>query len=271
MRDSGRRNTQQQRRVIIVNNKIKRFWNFAEQENERILRIDGVIAEDSWLQDDITPKQFKSELKAGSGDITVWLNSSGGDVFAGSQIYNMLRDYDGKVTVKVDGLAASAASVIAMAGDEVLMSPVSLLMVHNPLTVAIGDSEELQKTIAMLDEIKESIINAYKAKTGLSRKKLSDMMNEESWLNAEKAVKLGFADGILFNEKNKEKNPEESFFEDYEKVIKNLVTWKNQSKIKLQTANEKPKEEQKPKPESPAENTQNIKPLYQRLNLLKRG
>lgn len=111
--------------------KINRFWNFSEEsETERILRIDGVIAEDSWLDDDVTPKQFKSDLESGVGDITVWLNSPGGCVFAAAQIYNMLRDYDGKIIIKVDGVAASAASVIAMAGDEILMSTVSLLMIR---------------------------------------------------------------------------------------------------------------------------------------------
>lgn len=93
-------------------------------------------------------------------------------------------DYKGKVTVKIDGIAASAASVIAMAGSEVLMSPVSMMMIHNPMTVAFGDVEEMGKAIAMLDEVKESIINAYELKTGLSRAKLARLMNEESWFNA---------------------------------------------------------------------------------------
>lgn len=244
-----------------MNKKINRFWNFSSDENERILRIDGVIADEPWYKDDVTPQQFKSELELGTGDITVWINSAGGDVFSAAQIYNLLKDYKDKVTVKVDGLAASAASVIAMAGDEVLMSPVSLLMVHNPMTVAVGDTEEIKKSIAMLDEIKESIINAYRAKTGLSRKKLSDMMDEESWINAEKAVKLGFADGILFKEKDKNTNPEESFFQNYEKIVSNLVLWKNQSKpkIKLQTAEEQAK----------TQKTITAESLFKRLNLLK--
>ena len=113
----------------------------------------------------------------------------------------MLIDYKGKVTVKIDGIAASAASVVAMAGTEVLMAPTALMMVHNPLTVAIGDSEEMQKAIAMLDEVKESIINAYEIKTGQSRAKLSHLMDAETWLNANKAIELGFADGTLEDEK----------------------------------------------------------------------
>ena len=112
-------------------------------------------------------------MNSGTGDITVWINSPGGDCVAAAQIYNMLMDYKGNVTVKIDGIAASAASVIAMAGTEVLMSPVSTMMIHNPATVAMGDHNEMQKAIEMLNEVKESIINAYEIKTGLSRAKLS--------------------------------------------------------------------------------------------------
>ena len=241
----------------MTNKKINRFWNFSELEKKRILRIDGVIAEDSWYEDDVTPKQFKAELEAGKGDITVWINSPGGDVFSAAQIYNLLRDYDGKVTVKIDGIAASAASIVAMAGDEVQIAPVSLLMIHQPVTVAVGDTKEMQKAIAMLDEVKEAIINAYQAKTGLSRKKISTMMEEETWLNAKKAVALGFADTIMFEEKSNDL--QETFFENYEKVIKNLVSWKNQTK-------QQPKIKET---ELPKNTVQNIQPLYQRLNLLK--
>ena len=143
---------------------------------------------------------FKDELESGSGDIEVWINSIGGDVMAATQIYNMLKTYNGKVTVKIDSLAASAASVIAMAGDEVLMSPLSLLMIHNPLTIAAGDVSDMQKAIDMLDEVKESIINAYEIKSGLSRAKISHMMDCETWLSAKKAVELGFADSIMFSD-----------------------------------------------------------------------
>ena len=165
---------------------------------ERTLYLNGTIAEESWYEDDVTPKLFKDELMSGTGDITVFINSPGGDCVAAAQIYNMLMDYKGNVTVKIDGIAASAASVIAMAGTKVLMAPGSLMMIPNPLTVAIGDSEEMKKAIDMLSEVKESIINAYELKTGLSRAKLSHMMDSETWMNAQKALELGFADGILF-------------------------------------------------------------------------
>ena len=180
----------------------KKFWawkNLADegQPEDRVLELYGTIAEESWFDDDITPRMFKDELNAGSGDITVWINSPGGDCIAAAQIYNMLMDYKGNVTVKVDGIAASAASVIAMAGTKVLMSPVSMLMIHNPMTVAYGDSTEMQKAIEMLDSVKDSIINAYEIKTGLSRAKLSHLMDAETWMDATKAVELGFADEIL--------------------------------------------------------------------------
>jgi len=179
---------------------MKKFWNWVRDETteERTLYLNGPIAEETWWGDEVTPAAFKEELLAGSGPITVWINSPGGDVFAAAQIYNMLMDYTGAVTVKIDGIAASAASVIAMAGGEVLVSPVSMLMIHNPATIAIGDSEEMLKAKALLDEVKESIINAYELKTGLSRAKLSHFMDAETWMNANKAVELGFADKIMF-------------------------------------------------------------------------
>lgn len=136
--------------------------------------------------------------------MTVWLNSPGGDCVAAAQIYNMLKEYPGNITIKIDGIAASAASLIAMAGDYVLMSPVSMMMIHNPMTAAIGNADDMQKAAAMLNEVKDSIINAYELKTGLSRAKLSHLMDDETWMNAVKAVELGFADGILYRDSDKE-------------------------------------------------------------------
>ena len=182
---------------------MKKFWSWVRDEtvpDARTLYLDGVIAEDSWFEDDVTPAGFKADLLAGSGPITIWINSPGGDCVAAAQIYNMLMEYPGDVTVKIDGIAASAASVIAMAGTRVLMSPVSTMMIHNPLTVAIGDSDEMRKAIQMLDEYKESIINAYEIKTGLSRAKLSHLMDAETWMNANKALELGFCDEILYKD-----------------------------------------------------------------------
>lgn len=182
---------------------MKKFWKWKNQAQtetapaERTLFLNGTIAEESWFDDDVTPQLFKDELMAGSGDITVWINSPGGDCVAAAQIYNMLMDYKGNVTVKIDGIAASAASVIAMAGTKVLMSPVSMMMIHNPMTIAFGDTAEMQKAIEMLGSVKDSIINAYEIKTGLSRAKLSHLMDAETWMDANKAVELGFADEVI--------------------------------------------------------------------------
>lgn len=167
---------------------------------ERILELNGTIAEESWFDDDLTPKMFKDELEAGDGDVTVWINSPGGDCIAAAQIYNMLANYKGNVTVKIDGIAASAASVIAMAGSRVLMSPVSMMMIHNPATMAYGDHAEMEKAIEMLEGVKDSIINAYALKTKMSRAKLSRLMDAETWMDATKAVELGFADDIISRE-----------------------------------------------------------------------
>ena len=169
---------------------------------ERVLELYGTIAEESWFDDDITPAMFRDELFSGDGPITVWINSPGGDCIAASQIYTMLMDYKGDVTVKIDGVAASAASVVAMAGTKVLIAPTALMMIHNPATAAFGDHVDMEKAIAMLDEVKESIINAYELKTSLSRRQLSHMMDDTTWMNAQKAVELGFADGILTDEKH---------------------------------------------------------------------
>ena len=183
---------------------MKKFWNFIQNEDtsETELLFNGPISEDTWWGDEVTPALFRDELAKVSGNLTVWLNSPGGDVFAASQIYTMLRNHPGKVTVKIDGIAASAASVVAMAGEETLISPTGMLMCHNPMTCAMGNKADMEKAIALLDEVKESIINAYAEKSHLSRNKIARLMDEETWMNAEKALQLGFVDGILFSKKN---------------------------------------------------------------------
>lgn len=185
---------------------MKKFWKWTNQAEaeERVLELNGTIAEESWFDDDITPRMFKEELYSGTGPITIWINSPGGDCIAASQIYSMLMDYKGEVTVKIDGIAASAASVIAMAGTKVIIAPTALIMIHNPSTSANGDHRDMSKTIEVLNEVKESIINAYEIKTGLSRAILSHMMDAVTWMNANKAIELGFADEILEDEKKKD-------------------------------------------------------------------
>ena len=179
----------------------RKFWNWVRNEGEkRVLLLDGEISDETWWGDEITPQMFRSELNAAEGDIDLWINSPGGDCYAAAQIYNMLMEYKGNVNVKIDGIAASAASVVAMAGSTVEISPLGLMMLHNPMTISIGDTHEMERTITFLGEIKESIINAYELKTGLSRAKISRLMDAETWMNAKKAVELGFADSVLYTD-----------------------------------------------------------------------
>ncbi len=274
--------------------KTKKFWKWRNQAEagtapeERTLFLNGTIAEESWFDDDVTPQLFKDELNAGNGDITVWINSPGGDCVAAAQIYNMLSNYKGKVTVKIDGIAASAASVIAMAGDTVLVSPVSMLMIHNPATIAWGDHAEMQKAIDMLSEVKESIINAYVLKTGLSRPKLSHLMDAETWMDANKAVELGFADEIMTRAKAEpEKEPEEGEGDtDGEEEEKKFPPAPSSMLFSRRAANnallnklaakyggEKPKADIQSQAKIPAADTEtgrSVDALMERLNLLKR-
>jgi len=191
-----------------MNKDVKKFWSWIRDADsgERVLRLEGPIDEDNFWGDEITPKDFREELEAEDGDVTLWINSPGGNVFAASEIYTMLRDYKGKITVKIDAIAASAASVVAMAGDTVLMSPSSLLMIHDPSTIAMGNTEDMEHAITVLNEVKEAIINAYADKTGLRRNKIAELMTNETWMNAKKAVELGFADDILFSDKKEDES-----------------------------------------------------------------
>ena len=181
---------------------MKRFWNWSGPQNQRVLTINGTIAEDSWVDDEVTPQVFQDELSQGKGPINLWLNSPGGDCVAASRIYTMLMNYPDDVNVKIDGIAASAASVIAMAGTKVSMAPTAMIMIHNPLTIVGGQKEELDQAAQMLAETKESIINAYELKTNLPREKISAMMDDETWMNVNKAIELGFADDMLGQNKD---------------------------------------------------------------------
>ena len=249
----------------------KKFWVWKNQADgeegaERVLELYGTIAEESWFDDDITPAQFKEELFSGTGDVVIWINSPGGDCIAASQIYSMLMDYKGNVTVKIDGIAASAASVIAMAGTKVLMAPTALMMIHNPATIAFGDHEDMQKAIEMLDEVKESIINAYELRTGLSRSKISHLMDATTWMNAKKAIELGFADDILVDEKLIADDDAPGFtFSDslVEKTLINKLTAKMMPK-------EKPKEMPSEKPEEVKPEGRSVDELKAHLHDIKK-
>ena len=186
-----------------------KFWNFIKNEetSETELYFEGPISSSTWYGDELTPALFKDELNKHPGNLTVWISSPGGDVFAASQIYTMLKNHKGRITVKIDSLAASAASVVAMVGDETLIAPTALMMIHDPSTCAMGNKADMEKAIILLDEVKESIINAYETKSHLSRNKIAKLMFDETWLNAKKAHEMGFVDGILFAD-NKKSVPE---------------------------------------------------------------
>jgi ATP-dependent Clp protease protease subunit len=168
----------------------------------------------------------------------------------------MLMDYPGHVTVKIDGIAASAASVIAMAGTRVLMAPTALMMIHDPMTIAYGNHQDMQKAIGMLDEVKESIINAYELKTGLTRAKISHLMDSETWMNANKAIELGFADGLL--EDGKKKAPDEAAYSFSARKAEVSLLNKITGKYAQQT-------DQEPPEEGTAEHSE----LEKRLNLIR--
>lgn len=251
---------------------MKKFWKWKdrtilneqtqEPETERTLFLSGTIAEESWFDDDVTPALFKEELMGGSGPVTVWINSPGGDCVAAAQIYNMLMDYPADVTVKIDGIAASAASVIAMAGTRVLMSPVAMMMIHNPATIAFGDRTDMKKAIEMLDEVKESIVNAYEIKSGLPRDKISKMMDAETWMNARKALEYGFVDGILERAGAEDFDAEPVAMQYSETAVVNSLAEKIAARCRIEPKAE-PAAPEKPDTRIEAES------LLDRLNLMK--
>ena len=181
------------------------FWNLkndAEAPEDGVLDIDGeIVAERGWFTPDgaCIAKDFRKALK-GVKNVTVRINSPGGDVMAGAEIYSALREHSmngkGTVTVIVTALAASAASIIAMAGDRILMHPVAYMMIHNPWTIAMGDAKELRKTAKTLDVISEGLVSAYQIRTGKDREELKKMLENETWMSAGTCVEEGFADGI---------------------------------------------------------------------------
>ncbi len=247
---------------------MNKFWNWkntvnAENKEERTLFMYGAIASESWYDDEITPQIFRNELLSGSGNITLWINSPGGCCIAAAQIYNMLMEYQGDVTVKIDGIAASAASVIAMAGTKVLMSPVANLMIHNPSTMAWGESGDMKRAMAMLDEVKESIINAYEIKTSIPRKELSNMMDNETWMNVHSAMQKGFVDGVLEG-RNTENLGFPQVSDTYKKVeVTNCLMEKLAKKCAIP-----PEQTSAVEPEIPK--GRSVSALYERLDLIKK-
>ncbi len=176
------------------------FWQIKNQEGaEPEIELYGYISEYSWWDDEITPAMFKDDLnRAGKGGpITVRINSGGGDVFAASVMRSILVEYPGKVTVRVDGLAASAATVVATAGDVVRMQDTAYWMIHDPIGLAWGNIEELKQMLDTLKTVKNGILDAYQTRTGMNREKLSKMMTDETWFSASEAKEVGFIDEVI--------------------------------------------------------------------------
>lgn len=167
-------------------------------EEDYIVDVFDFIGSDFWAEG-VTPRGFAAMLaKAGNAKrIVVRVNSPGGDVADGTTIYNLLRSEERTVRIEVQGLAASMASVIAMAGDEVVMAEGSLFMIHNPWSFAIGDAKEMEKTAELLDKIKSNMLDIYMRRANVSREKVAEMMDDETWMTPVEAVKYGFADSVI--------------------------------------------------------------------------
>ena len=193
---------------------MRRFWSWVRDEpapdpssptegagsapSPDALRIEGEIVSSAWWDDETAPRDFRAQLDGHPGPVTVWINSPGGDVFAASAIYTALMEH-GDITVKIDGLAASAASLIAMAGDQVLMSPTAMMMIHEPWTIAMGDETEMRKAQEQLIQVREGMLSAYERKTRRTRADIMTLLKAETWMSAEWAVDNRFADGILYH------------------------------------------------------------------------
>ena len=203
---------------------MSKFWKYSnrtfidesgESKQVSILRIDGPIDSEIWWGDEVTPDAFRTELEAHPGDIEVYINSPGGDVIAASQIYTMLVEHTGNVTVKIEGIAASAASIIAMAGTTVLMAPVAYMMIHGASTIAWGNHSDMRHEADVLEEIDKGIRDAYCLKTGLRESKVAQMMEDETWMSAKTCIALGFADGYIGKEiHDPDMDPDEDSDED---------------------------------------------------------
>lgn len=170
----------------------------ATNEDERTISVYDVIGQDYWSGEGVTAKRISAALRSmGKGPVTVNVNSPGGDMFEGLAIYNLLREHDGEVTVKVLGVAASAASVIAMAGDTVQIARAGFLMIHNAWVMAVGNRHDLAEIAATLKPFDDAMASIYAAKTGGEVKAMSKLMDAESWIGGEGAIEQGFADELL--------------------------------------------------------------------------
>lgn len=250
---------------------MSKFWKFINQSDEEAeLLLYGPISEQTWWGDEVTPKQFAEDLKplGEKEKITVRINSGGGDVFAANAIYSLLKDNSADIIVKIDGLAASAATIVAMAGDEIQIPSNGMMMIHDPAVVLIGyyNTEDFAELTEVLEKVKETIIIAYEKKTGKDRDEISRLMKEETWMTGQEAVDLGFADTLLDEEVESILNGKMLIVNDishdiskYSKIPKNITTAKPSNFIRNQVI----------KPVSFKDNTKIKKEGEKRMNEIK--
>jgi ATP-dependent protease ClpP protease subunit len=170
----------------------------ADRDEERSISIYDAIGYDPWTGEGVTAKRVAAALRSlGKGPVTVNINSPGGDMFEGLAIYNLLREHEGEVNVKVLGLAASAGSVIAMAGDTVQIARAGFLMIHNAWVVAMGNRNDMRELAAWLEPFDAAMADIYSTRTGLESKAVAKLMDSESWIGGAAAVEQGFADELL--------------------------------------------------------------------------
>lgn len=249
---------------------MSKFWEFKNQvdETNAQLLLYGPISETSWWGDEVTPKQFAKDLKD-LGDVDVLdvrINSGGGDVFAAHAINNLLRASSAKIHVFIDGIAASAATIIAMAGEKIYMPTNAMMMIHDPLISLRGmyNIKDFAKFTKVLDKVKESIVAAYKSKTGKGVESIKDIMDEETWYTGQEAVEEGFADEVLYSEIDAVMNGNQVMINN---VAIDLSRFENMPRFDDMNTREKPlnnkpsttkpqNTQTKPKPE-PSENIEN--------------
>lgn len=176
--------------------------NYDEATNKTEITIYGVIG-DSWWDDSVSAADIDKALKDAKGEIVIHLNSPGGDAFDGIAIYNRLKQYNGKVTIYVDGWACSAASIIAMAADELIMGLGSMMMIHEAWSIVLGSKRDMRKEADILEQLEEGIIDIYMTKANVSREEIRQMVDDETWFSAQEAVDIGFATSIM-DEKDQE-------------------------------------------------------------------
>lgn len=213
-----------QRKKPRNKNEIHRFWNFTGggEENTAELLLYGEISEYSWWGDEITPAVFNEELKnlGAVDDITVRINSGGGDVFAAVAIYTRLKEHKANIAVKIDGWCASAATIIAMAGNSIEISVGGVFMIHDPLAGLLGyyNTTDLANIVKELETIKQSIVNCYMTVTDKSEDEIKSLMTDEgTWFTGQEAVDAGFCTAVMFTEVETE-------VENAEKVVVNSVS-----------------------------------------------